>query len=89
MKTVNIEEIRYRANAGIDLRQVVYGVISFVVVCLLLNASALEKNATLMEFGIMRNVCMAVIHPVSVVSSFLHVDLFRNWIENLSVIGGK
>lgn len=88
MKTVNIEEIRYSANAGVNLRHVVYGIISFVVVCLLLNASALERNATLMEFGVMRNVCIAVIHPVSTASSFLHIDLFRNWLESLSAMRG-
>jgi len=88
MKTVSIEESRYSANAGVNLRYVVYGIISFVVVCLLMNGSALEKNATLMEFGVMRNICMTAIHPVSVVSSFLHIDLFRNWIESLSIMGG-
>jgi len=88
MKTINIEEFRYSANLGVNLRYVACGILSFVVIGLLLNAAALEKNATLLEFGLRRDICRAVIHPVSVVSSYLRVDMFREWIESLSNSGG-
>ncbi len=88
MNTLNIEKSRYRANSGVKLRYVVFGILSFVVIGLLLNASALEKKAELMEFGIRRDLCLSVIQPVSTLSAVMRIDLFRNWLEGHAIMEG-
>jgi len=85
MKNTNIEEFRFSADAGINVLKVAYGMAVFVVLGLLLNASALHKNAELMEFGFGRNICLTAIGPVNRVSAYLHINSFRAWVEKVPV----
>lgn len=88
MKTVNIEKTRYRDNIGVTLRYVVFGMLSFIVIAVLLNASALKKDADLMKFGIRRNICLTIISPLSDLSSSMRLNMFREWLDNLTILKG-
>lgn len=84
----SIDERRARAGAGNALRGVGCGVTVFVVVALLLNASALQRNASLMEYGLMRDTCLAVIKPIAAVSCFLGLDRPRAFVEGFRISEG-
>jgi hypothetical protein len=88
MNALNIEESRAEAGAGCDLRRVACGVACFAVLSGLLNASALQRSAAMMEFGRERDVCMMVMRPVAAASALLRADQLRSWIETISLTKG-
>lgn len=86
---VDIEERRAAAGAGGDIRWVARGVVLFAAASLLLNATALLRSASLMEYGRRRDFCMGCITPVAAVSAFLRVDRLRMWIESIGLSEGE
>ncbi len=87
--STNIEEARSAAGAGRDIRVVARGVGIFAVTSLLLNAGALSRNASLMEYGARRDFCVACMEPVAAVSAFLRADRLRLWIESVRLSEGE
>ncbi len=85
----NIEESRAAEGAGGDLRWTVRGVVVFFAVSLLLNAGALQRSASLTEYGGRRDFLVACIDPVASVSAFLHADRLRLWIESIRLSEGE
>ena len=86
---MNIEEKRAAAGAGGDIRWVARGVAFFATVSLLLNATALLRSASLMEYGRRRDFCMGCITPAATASAFLRVDRLRMWIESMGLSEGE
>ncbi len=86
---VNIEEARAAAGAGGDIRWVARGVAIFAVAGLLLNASALLRNASLMEYGGRRDFCMACMSPIAEGSAVMRLDRLRTWIESIGLSEGE
>jgi hypothetical protein len=84
MNTENIEEVR--GQCGVQVHTAMMGMIVFAVLALLLNAVALQRNASLMEFGWKRQVCLAFIKPVAGLSETLHIDDFRGWVESINFL---
>ncbi len=85
MKNKSIEESRFQQGVGVDLHRVSGGVFVFVLAATLLNAAALDKSAHLMEFGLRRNICIALITPVDRLSKTLGLEQFREWIEKVPI----
>jgi len=85
MKNAGIEERRFAGGCGVGLRRVVGGVLVFSLAALLLNAEALRRDAELMEYGLLRNLCLDLITPVYVLSDSLGVDTLRGLVEKFSL----
>ena len=83
-----IEETRAAAGAGGDIRWVARGVAVFAIVGLLLNASALLRSASLLEYGGRRDFCMACVDPVARVSAALRLNWLRIWVESMGLSEG-
>ncbi|MBT3193152.1 MAG: hypothetical protein HN341_11415 [Verrucomicrobia bacterium] len=85
----NIEEERVQINAGRDLSCVTRSLIVFVLFSVLLNASGLQRSASLLPFGPRRRICMALTRPVAAASAHLHADRLRLWFERFSASEGQ
>jgi hypothetical protein len=83
-----IEDRRALAGVGVHLRRVFCGVGVFVVCSLLLNAAALQRNASHMEYGFKREVCLVVIKPIASFSALLCLDRPREWVEQYRLSEG-
>ena len=84
-----IEDRRALAGVGGHLRWAFWGVGVFVICSLLLNVSALQRNASHMEYGFKRDVCLAVIKPIASFSALLCLDRPREWVEQYRVSEGS
>jgi len=79
----DIGERREAQQEGRPLRSVVTAVIAFYVAAALLNGRFLNESAREREFGTVRDMWVAATEPLSVVSTFLGLDHFRDKVENL------
>lgn len=84
MKTEAIEEARLKRGCGVSVKSAVLAVICFYLAALLLNASALHRQASLMEFGRMRSICMGAITPAQWLSSHLYLNRLRSSLEEIT-----
>ncbi len=82
----SIEDLRARGGNGIPLGETVRGMLVFTALVLLMNGSALLRNATLMEYGVARDIAVTVTRPVAAVSAILHVDRLRTCVESLPIL---
>lgn len=89
MKKINIEESRFQLRRGVELGRVAMGVFAFAIMAALLNASALERSAELMEYGKARDVRLVFIKPVVYLSEFMRLNLLRGLVERVSPEEGE
>ncbi len=64
------------------IRSAVEAILVFYVIALLLNGTALERQARLMPYGAFRSVCLRLIRPVAVVSA-CGPDRLRSYVERI------
>ena len=64
------------------IRAAVVAIFVFYLVVLLLNGTALDRQARLMPYGPMRSVCLRLIRPVAVLSA-CGPDRMRYYVEQI------
>lgn len=87
MRVREIETERAAANCGVPPRQAHRALAVFYVLMLLLNGSALLREAELLPYGRGRDVCVALARPLAAVSGATRLDRPRGWIERTVVTG--
>ena len=81
MKPAGIEMEREAAGCGLPCRQVHVIVAVFFVAATLLNGESLLREAELMKYGRMHDLCVALARPVAAVTRALHLGRPRAWVE--------
>ena len=69
MKDSERRNVTWRAAAA--------GLAVFYALVVLMNASAMEKNAENMDYGVARDATKALVHPVARLSTMFRLDSFR------------
>lgn len=87
MRIREIETERAAAQCGVPPRQSHQALAIFYGLLLLLNGSALLREAELMPYGRGRDICVALARPLAAVSELTRLDRPRGWIERTVVTG--
>ena len=81
MKPAGIEEQREAAGCGLPRPRVHVIVAVFYVVATLLNGEALLREAELMKYGRVHDLCVALARPVAAITRTLYLGRPRAWLE--------
>ena len=81
MKSAGIEIEREVAGCGLSSGRVHIIIAVFYAVATLLNGESLLREAELMKYGRMHDLCVALARPVAAVTRTLHLGRPRAWLE--------